>query len=104
MTYSRVTEQLASWTWIVLMAIVGAIGVHYTISAVRDIARVGLSWQTLSMFLLVGGTAVVGLSNAMATLLFALSPRRFAKSPRWFLVTLAIAVVMIILGAVRMLK
>ena len=100
MTYSHGQERLAAWTWIALMAIVGAIGVRYTIGAVRDIFRLGLSTGTASTFLLVTGVALLGLSNATATLLFTLSPSRFERSPRWFLLALGLGMVMIILGTV----
>lgn len=100
MTYSRGQEKIADWIWIVLMAIVGATGAYYTIGAVGDILRLGLSTQTVSTFLLLAGIALAGLSNATATVLFALSPSRFERSPRWFLVILAVGLVMIILGTI----
>ena len=82
------------------MAAVGAIGIRRAVPIVDDIFRLRLTRHTVTAFLLLTGIAVFGLSNAMCALLFALSPARFAKSPRWFLVTLAIGIAMIILGIV----
>ena len=82
------------------MAAVGSLGVRHTVRAVGDIFRVGLSIGTGSMFLLVGGIALVGLSNAVVALLLILLPVRSGRSPRWFLVALGIGVVMIILGTI----
>ena len=104
MTYSRGQEQVADWIWITLMAVVGAIGIYYTVGVVGDIFRSGLSTATVSILLLVAGITLVGLSNATATLLFTLSPSRFERAPRWFLVVLAIGIVMIILGTIGQFK
>ncbi len=104
MVYSRKQEQLAAWIWMILMAAVGSLGVRHTARAVGDIFRLGLSIGTGSIFLLVGGIALIGLSNAVVALLLILFPLRSGKSSRWFLVALDIGVVMIIIGTVGVFK
>ncbi len=100
MVYSRAQEQFAAWIWMMSMAAMGAVGVRYTARAVGDILRLGLSIATGSIFLLVAGIALIGLSNAILGLMLALFPSRLGKSPRWFLVALAVGIVMIIVGTV----
>ncbi len=88
----------------ILMAAVAVLGVRHTLRAVGEIFRQGLSIATGSIFLLCAGIALICLSNAIAALLVMLFPLRSGKSPRWFLVALGIGMVMIILGAVGVLK
>ena len=98
MVYSRRQEQLASWIWITVMAIMGVSAVCGTVRAVRDISRLGVSIVTVSILLLFAGIALIGLSAAVSSLLFILSPSSSEKRPRWFLLALCIGLVMSILG------
>ena len=100
MVYSRIQEQLASWIWITIMAIVAVFAVYQTLIAIRDISRLGVSIETVSILLLFAGIALICLSAAVSSLLFILSPSPSGRRPRWFLLAMCIGVVMIILGII----
>ena len=89
------------------MTLMGAVAVpamYHTVRVVGDIFRFGLSIGTAKVLLLVGGIALIGLSNAIVALLVILFPSRSGRSPRWFLVALGIGVVMTVFGIVEVLK
>ena len=93
MVYSRIQEQVASWTWIILMAIVGASAVGGTVLGV-----------TVSSRLVLAGIDLICISSSVSSLLFILTGCQSKKRPRWLLLALCIGIVMIIFGAVGLFR
>ncbi len=98
MVYSRMQNQFAVWLGLILAATAGLLAAYRMVGAVGDIFSLGVSTETVSILLLISGIALVGLSTAVATLLFVLFPSPAKRSPHWFLVALCIGIVMSIAG------